>query len=262
MRAVLCCLAVLLGTPAFGDDLPSCLPSGSVQLNPESPSDGWLSKASADEVRRYIGKVAGAGQWDGTTLYLMCAIQGPAIRMKVADVRSAGRGVPAAGNRRTLSNLARRTGHTQQEADVLSGKYERLAGALFRLVQDEDGSLVGEDEVILRKHKERAGVGEPAEAREGEGELSEEQASALEEQIDAAQQRGDLKEVTRLAMQARAAAAPATARANQAGARVEKGTWQALEGAFPELAQAAYRSAISLGACPCARCALPVAQGP
>ena len=145
---------------------------------------------------------------------------------------------------------------------MLAGKYARLDGAFFRLVQDEDGSLAGEDEVILRKHRRRAGVEEPAEAREGEGELSEEQASALEEQIEAAQQRGDLKEVTRLAMQARAAAAPATARANQAGARVEKGTWQALEGAFPELAQAAYRSAISLGACPCARCALPAAQGP
>ncbi len=261
MRWDLGLAAMMLCSAVLAADGPPCLPPGAVQLNPESPQDGWLSKNGAADLRQHIGKVAGGGQWDGSTLYLMCAIQGPALRMKAVEVSAAGRGVPAAGDRRSLSRLAQRTGHTPQQADVLAGKYERLAGAFFRQVPDGQGGLVGEDELILRKHKLRAGVDDEAEAPDGDAEMSEAQASALEAKIEAAQRRGDMAELMRLATQARAGAEPATARANQASAKIERGTWQALDSAWPELAQAAYRSAVSFGNNPCLRCTLPPPQG-
>ncbi len=260
MRLPIGLMALMLCSAAGAQGQPSCVPAGSVQLHPQSAREGWLSKLGVGEARQFVGKAAGAGQWEGTTLYLMCAIQGPAQRMKAVDVSGEGRGVPAAGDRRSLSGLARRTGHTQQEADVLAGKYERLAGALFRLVPDEEGSIVGEDEVILRKHKRRFGLDEAAESQEGAVEMSEAPASALEAKIEAAQARGDLKEVMRLAMQANAAAEPAKAQAKQASAKIERALWQALESAYPELAQAAYRSIITFGANPCLRCTVPAPQ--
>ena len=259
MRLISGLMVCVLCSAAGAQVQPSCVPAGSVQLHPESAREGWLSKLSVGEARQFVGKAAGAGQWEGSTLYLMCAIQGPAQRMKAVDVSGEGRGVLAAGDRRSLLSLAKRTGHSQQEADVLAGKYERLAGALFRLVSDEEGSIVGEDEVILRKHKRRAGIDEDAESQGAE--MSEAEASALEAKIEAAQARGDLKEVMRLAMQANAKAEPARALANQASAKLERATWQALESAYPELAQAAYRSIITFGANPCLRCTVPAPQG-
>lgn len=264
MRAILCSLAVVLAIPARGEDRPACIPPGAVPVNPESPMDGWLSKAGADEVRKHLGKRVNGGTWDGDTLTMMCGIQGPARRMKVATVSSSGQplhGVPGAvtpSSSRVLLDLARRTGHTKQEADVLGRRYAQLSKAFFRTVRDEDGALVSEGEVILRKHKRRAGLNEDGEvAGGGDEELSEQQAQDLEERMAAAEERNDMQEMLRLAEEARKAAASATARARKAGADTEKRTWQAWETAAPELAEAAYPTLILFGACPCVPCDVP-----
>lgn len=109
--------------------------------------------------------------------------------------------------------------------------------------------------------RNRTGVDDAAASRNGDAEMSEAQASALEAKIEAAQRRGDFAELRRLAIQARAAADAATPRAEQAGAKGELGLWQAPECVHGEIAQAACRLSDSFGASPCLRCTLPQSTG-
>ena len=257
MRRTVCCLVVLLAAPALAADRPACLPSGSVLTNPEDAMGGWLLKSGADEVRRHLTKVVGGGTWEGDTLMMSCKIGGGApIRMKVVTVGISGEGVPEAGDARALAALAARTGHTRQEADVLARRYGALSRAFYRAVRDQDGSQLSERELILRKHERRVAGVDP-EADDGAGEIDEAAAQALEKRIEEAQERGDMKEVLRLAGQAQNAAAPATARARRDGKKVEQQRWEVLERAHSELADAAYRTTLVFGQCPCMQCDLP-----
>ncbi len=126
-------------------------------------------------------------------------------------------------------------------------------------MRDEDGSELSERELILRKHARRVGGVDPEADAGAGGEMDEAAAQALEKRIEQAQERGDLNEVTRLASEANQAAAPAAEKARKGGPEVEQQRWEVLERAYPELAGAAYRTAVVFGQCPCMQCDPPEA---
>lgn len=79
----------------------------------------------------------------------------------------------------------------------------------------------------------------------------------LKVKLQAAQKRGDSKEMMRLMAEAQKLAAPSAADASAANAKNDKQLWALLESAFPDLEKAAYRTRITRLSCPCLQCQWP-----
>lgn len=246
--------ALCFGAPALAGT-PSCFGNDAVNDSPENYPPTYLSKSSADDVKRHFAKVAGKGTWKGNTYVMPCGVQGPEIEMSAASVDTGGAGAQTdAWNKQFFLDLAGKTGHTRQEADVLGGKYAKLAGAFFRHVPDGNGGTVTEETLILRRHEKKVGIAETEASAEGVSEDLEKRARALEAKLMAAQKRGDTAEMMRLAAEAQSLSTGANEKATKLVRKTDRQTWQLLESAYPELAEAAYRTRITILSCPCIRC--------
>src|SRR5512134_365837 len=247
--AILCCGATALA------GAPSCFGNDAVNDSPENFPPAYLSKSGADDVKRHVAKVAGKGTWNGTTYVMPCGVQGPEIEMSAASVETGGAGAQTdAWNKQFFVDLAKRTGHTKQEADVLGGKYAKLAGAFYRHVPDGNGGTVTEETLILKRHQKKVGIAETEASAEGVSEDLEKRAKALEAKLMAAQKRGDAAEMMRLAAEAQSLSTGANEKATKVMRKTDQQTWQLLESAYSELAEAAYRTRIKIHPCPCIRC--------
>ena len=248
-------LAVLCSGATALAGAPSCFGNDAVNDSPENFPPTYLSKSGADDVKRHFAKVAGKGTWNGNTYVMPCGVQGPEIEMSAASVETGGAGAQTdAWNKQFFADLAKKTGHTKQEADVLGGKYAKLAGALYRHVPDGNGGAVTEDTLILKRHQKEFGIVETEAGAKDASEDLEKRAKALKAKLMAAQQRGDTAEMMRLAAEAQSMSTGASEKATKRMRKTDHQTWQLLESAYPELAEAAYRTQIKILSCPCIRC--------
>ncbi len=258
-------LALLLACPAPAAlaDEPPCLGADAVLADAADPTGGWLVKESSVEVRRRLEKVAGK-RWRGDTLYVSCALQGPAMEVPLVDVLTRGGGVALAkGGKRQFQRLAADAGHAPQEADVLFTRYARLERSFFRTLPDGQGGSAPEDQLILRRQARALGLPDP-EAADGEageggdggdgGDGEDGVDPALARKIEAAEARGDLAEVMRLGQEARRSPAEQGKAASQ---RVARDRWLLLEQSFATLAEAARPTRVVRKASPCSVCRWP-----
>ncbi|MCX6568111.1 MAG: hypothetical protein NT147_03555, partial [Candidatus Aminicenantes bacterium] len=216
-------LFVLLARGAAAQEDPPCLnPNNTVPATVAQYHNEWLTKDGADVVKEHLWKVAGNSKkrWERDaegrdTLVITCIIQGGGGDMNAAMVEGKGSGAKEAeGGKSFFSSLAGRTGHTQQEADVLYQKHSTLG--YFRSVSDPDneGQEVSEETLILRRIEKRLGIGaSPSASNKSEG--REQQIAELKKKIEAAKKRGDMNELMRLAQEGQKMAAPEIAQAEK-----------------------------------------------
>ena len=255
-------LFVLLARGATAQEDPPCLtPNNTVPATVAQYHNEWLTKDGADVVKGHLWKVAGNSKkhWDRDaegrdTLVINCIIQGGGGDMIALMVEGKGPGAKEAEGRKSFfSNLASRTGHTHQEADVLYQKYSTLG--YFRSVSDPDneGQEVSEEVLILRRIEKRLGIGaSPSTSKKSEG--GEQQRAELKKKIEAAKKRGDMNELMRLAQEGQKMAAPEIAQAEKFQKKTDQQSWTLLESAYPELARASYSTRVTFFNCPCLHC--------
>ena len=261
LRFYICCfLLVVVALPVPAQAGPACLPQDSVPEIADNPSHGWLTHEGKDVVKAHFEKIAGNANrhWDGDTLIMACAVGGPpAYDMTAVTVEGGSGGEMADKYSRTyFSNLARNTGHTQQEADVLYNKYAQLHGTYYKQVPDGQGRKVNESDAILKRHEKKLGIQPPAAPASASGDKKQ-RAAELKKKIDAAKKRGDMNEVMRLAGEAQQMSAPMAAESAAITKQTDQQAWALYESAFPELVQAAFRTRISGFRCPCLQCDMP-----
>jgi hypothetical protein len=255
----MCCLLILTAfLPRIALSDPPCAPAGSVLEIPDNFLHGWLSKLGPDQAKAYVETLAqGEGKrWEGDTLIITCKVENEEpVDISAASVEGAGPDIPdGAFTKDYFAGLAARTGHSKQEADVLYKKYARLKGAFYRQVPDGNGSMVNESTAIFNRHKrdiDTSGVEKAA----GSQQDKQKQAEALKKKILAAQAKGDMNEMMRLAAEVQQMNAPVMEQTAKMNRSADQQQWQMLEGAYAELAQVTYRSKITIfnGAClPCA----------
>lgn len=256
----LCCLLLFTASlPGIALSDQPCAPPGSVLQIPGNYLHGWLSKLGPDQAKAYVAALAkGEGKrWEGDSLIIKCKIEDEEpVDIAAASVEGAGANVPdGTFNRDYFAGLAGRTGHSKQEADVLYKKYAQLKGVFYRQVPDGNGSMVNESTVIFDRYKrdiDTSGVEKAA----GSQQDRQKQAEELKKKVLAAQAKGDMNEMMRLAAEIQKMNAPVmeqTAKLNQNADQLQ---WQMLQDAYGELAQAAYRSKITIFNGACLQCAL------
>lgn len=241
----LLCLAAWLPICGWAD--PLCVPRGSVPELPDNPSHGWLTRQDADQTRAYLQQFAtGKSRWEGEALIVRCEMQGSEpTDMTVAHVKSAGETIPEiAFKKEYFTDLAQRTGHTPQEADVLFTKYAGLQGAYFKQIPDGSGGFISEGQAIFDRHKGQAPAA-PTAPSASERQSKAVQAEVLKEKVKAAQTRGDMQEMMRLVAEAQQLNAPMMAQAERVNQGAADEQWRMLENAYGELAQAAYRTRVT-----------------
>lgn len=255
-----CFLLLVIALPIRTQAGPACLPQDSVPEMADNPTHGWLTHESRDVMKAHFEKIAGNAtkRWDGDTLIMSCAVGGPPAYDMTAVTVEGGKGGGMADmyTKTYFSNLAKNSGHTQQEADVLSNKYALLHGSRFREVTSGQGGKIGEDSAILKRHEKKLGIqplAPPASATEDK----KQRVAELKMKIDAAKKRGDMNEVKRLAGEAQLISAPVAAESVALTRQSDQQTWALLESAFPELVEAAFATRISGFRCPCLQCTLP-----
>jgi len=257
MRRASLSLALLLwSAPAALAEDPLCLGMDAVRADASDPTGGWLVKESVAEVRRRLERLAGK-RWRGDTLYVSCALQGPAMEVPLVDVLGRGGGVALArGGKAQFQRLAADAGRSPQEGDVLAARYARLERSFFRTLPDGQGGSASEADLILRQQARALGLPDP-EAAEGEEEAGEGSAGvddALAKKIEAAEARGDLAEVMRLG----AAAQAGPVKRGLAGAqRAARDRWLLLQQSAAALADAAYPTLVVRKSSPCTVCRWP-----
>jgi len=268
LLALALALAPLPGAASF----PSCVPEGSVLENPGFDNDVWLSKDGGDTVRMHLSKAMDSQDWRGNELYRSCAQQQtPCSVAEVDEGPGAGEGPAGAAARlrqlrKTYQVLARESGHTPQEGDVLATRYAAL-GSYFRQVRKEGGGWESEGTAIERKHRKQLGMpDDDSGALPGQAVGSQKARVAdLQARMAAAKQRGDKAELMRLLGEAQQLASGMEPQASQA--KFQKATmqqaWLLAESSYTELLTASYRSRISLGKmCICAgACRRSVGEG-
>lgn len=246
--------------PACAGEEAACLSKDSVPEIADNAAHGWLSREEPAAVKARFTKLTRdlKKRWDGDTLVVSCAVGGgKPYEMSAATVEGGGSGVSAiTGGKNYISDLAGRTGHTQAEAEALQSKYARLQGAYFRQVPNGTGSQANEDAVIIKRHEQKLGIGAAA-APAGVNADAKQRGAELKARMQAAQKRGDSKEMMRLMAEARKLAAPSAAGASAANAKSDKQLWSLLESAFPDLDKAAYRTRVTRLSCPCLQCQWP-----
>jgi hypothetical protein len=252
-----------------GSGLPSCVPPTSALENPGFRNDTWLAKDGGDAVRTYLSKVMDSQDWRGAELYRGCVQwkQGCMVaRLEGAGAPGAAAQPASARRASYFQDLAARSGHSKQEADVLASRYATLAGAFYRQVPDGKGGWESEEAAIVRKHRHQLGIDD---ARAGGPGLatqagSEQRGRDLQARAKEAKKRGDMAEMMRIAAEAQGQGVPSAERTSAADPVDKKKAWLLMESSFTELATAAYRSRIFLGTgtCICApRCGMPSAVG-
>jgi hypothetical protein len=271
---VLLTIAAPLARAVDGDASPSCVPEASVRENPGFNNDIWLSKERGDTARMFLSKVMDSRDWRGNELYRGCAqVSTPCMVVRLEDGTPPGsehgdglKGGWRAQLQQQYQELARASGHTKQEADVLAGRYATLAGAYYRQVPKEGGGWESESVAITRKHQKQLGIQDPSpppSMRPGGDSAA---ASDLKARMQAAKKRGDTAEMMRLAGEAQNMAAGASKAAEPAQAMdrdVKRNAWRIAESSYTELLTAAYWSRIYLsGMCMCrGPCRLPIGEG-
>ena len=257
-----CSLLFLFASMGLCAEDPPCLnPNNSVPATVAQYKNEWLTKDGVDVVKGHFWKVSGNSKkhWEKDTegrdtLVIYCSIQGGGSDMDAVMVSGKGPGVKEAeGGKFYFSNLASRTGHTQQEADVLYEKYSGLG--YFRSVSDPDheGQEISENGLIFRRIEKRLGLGvQPSVSKKSEG--SEQALADLKMKIKEAKKRGDMNELMRLAQEGQKMAAPVIAQANDFSKRTDEQTWTLLENAYPELAEVTYATRVTYLSCPCLQC--------
>jgi hypothetical protein len=266
-------LAVAAQTARAAEDgaSPSCVPEASVRENPGFRNDTWLSRERGDTVRMHLAKVMGSSDWRGQDLYGSCEqVSTPCMVARLESGPTANPTFPTPKQNREYAglqkeyfqDLARASGHTKQEADVLGGRYASLAGAYFRQVPKPGGGWESEDVAITRRHRERLGIQGPVpgEARPPPGDTAE--TARLKARIAEAKKRGDVAEMMRLLGEAQKAASGASKAAGPTPGYQQQ-TWLLFESSYTDLLTAAYWSRIYVsGMCICAsRCRLPIGEG-
>lgn len=272
-RALYPVLLLLVVAPSAraADDgsAPSCVPQASVRENPGFRNDTWLSRERGDDARMHLSKVMDSKDWRGNELYRACEqMKTPCMIARLEDGTGPGTQVGVGRQKDLFQELARASGHSRQEADVLAGRYATLAGAYFRQVPKEGGGWESEETAILRKHRRQLGFQDSGSRQvqpAGDDQSAKAKVTDLKARIKDAKKRGDMAEVMRLAAEAQQTA-PGAKAAEQTAA-IDRDTkqqaWLLAESSFSELSTAAYRSRILVSTmCICAgRCRLPIGEG-
>lgn len=253
------CLLLVLPLAVSAQSDPPCLPLDSVPVTPGT-SGIWLTHEGGDAVKAHFWKLAGNARkrWDGASLIIACEIGGPPARdMTAVVVESGGANeLTAKFTREYIANLAKNTGHSPQEADVLYNKYAQLSGARYRQVPDDKGGLTNESALIFKRHEKQLGIGAPAAPAQPPGDAKQ-RAAALKQKMKAAKKRGDMAEMMRLAAEAQDMSAPMAAQTMAVTKQTDQQVWALLQSASSDLAQAAFRTQISGVPGPCLRCTVP-----
>lgn len=257
LRSFCCILMAIFCLPIPSSSDMLCAPAGSVMEIPDNYLHGWLSKLGPEEAKAYVeALVQGDGRhWENDTLIVKCKIEtDEPVDISAARVEGAGPDMPAGNfDKDYFAGLASRTGHSQQEGDVLYQKYAGLKGAYYRQVPDGNGGMTSESSLIFNRHKRNidpSGVEKAA----GSQQDKQQQSEALKKKVLAAQAKGDMNEMMRLAAEIQKMNAPVmeqTAKLNQSA---DEQAWQMLEGAWGELSRAAYRSRITIFNSACLQC--------
>ena len=268
-RGILLVLLLLMKA-GISQASPACFPPGTApeQQDHTFGMDRWLSRSSTVELQQYYSKLSSSERWKqdepSVTLILACGIQGPPVDM--TSVRLTVRAKESLdATRQRFSEIATMTGHSQQEAEVLAKKVNKLQQAFFRNVKDEQGHWVPEDQLIQRRHEKALGIDNQEEkarqtfgngGKDGSRTAEKEAAQSLKKKIKEARARGDMAEVMRLAGEAQQMAAP-TLEKGKNFSNPANITWDLSAASVDEQLQAAYWTQIELGQCPCLICAMP-----
>jgi len=262
-----CCAFFILffiaGTPAHAEK-QNCLPMGSVKESPYN-NDDFLSRESAENIKAILMKMSSYGlkkRLDGDSIIIVaCPSEDypseDVLLLTVSggddEIEGEIEGEGVAFSWEYFTDLAAKTGHTKQEADTLYKKYARLKGS-FRYVMDEKtGKTYPESKIIWESHKKRLGIGKQTLSSANNADYKK-KADALKKRIDAAEAKGDMSEMMKLAAEAQQLNAPVYKETGEMMENVSKQTWQLLESVYPDLLQAIYPTSIKLN--PLRRCSL------
>jgi len=258
LRSICCILIVMFCLPIAAQSESLCAPAGSVMEITGNFLHGWLTKLGPDQAKAYVqGLARGEGShWKGDTLIIKCKIEDEApVDVSAASVEGAGPDIPdGTFNKDYFAGLASRTGHSQQQADILYRKYAQLKGAFYRQVPDGNGGMVNEGTLIFNRHKRDIDTSGMAKSAGGEQDMQK-RAEELKKKVLAAQAKGDINEMMKLAAEIQQMSAPVMEQATKLNRSADQQQWQMLEGAYAELAQAAYRSKITIFNGACLQCA-------
>jgi len=236
------------GAVTLGAEERACFPAGTVPEGPESPPLHWISKAKAVDVRRHLASIA--GRWEGDTLIVSCAIQGPAYEGTGATIGGDDLDDETRRKRKAVFlKLAEDAGRSPEEGEAIANRYFSTVGGFFRILPDGKGETVSEEQVIRTKHERELGVAKSIRSDEGELQVS---AEALEAKVKAAVKAGNIAEAQRLVTEAQLGA--------KSDAMVKKNarqTWAVLKASLPDLAAASYWTRITVGQSFCLPCKLP-----
>lgn len=252
--AVLLAVLFTLISPLLMAEDPPCLGPDAVRVSPTDPTSAWLTRESAQDVRKRFEALVGGipHHWEGDTLVLTCDLMGDTREYGCVEVAASGGPVEIArGGKAMFSDLAARSGHTQQEADVLARRYARIEKAYYREVPREGGGWISEEELIIDRAKRALGISDEA-TGDFLDQDTEARGEALAQQIEAAQDRGDTEEVMRLALAAQPGNAQVAKQAAAATEKIYKERWLLLERIIGPLTDAAYPTAVRRETpCPC-----------
>lgn len=242
-------LVVLVAGPGTaGAEERACFPSGTVPQEPESPPLHWISKSKALDVRRYLASIG--GNWEGDSLMVACAIQGPAFKGTGATIE--GDDLDDETQRKTKAvflKMAEDAGRSPEEGEAIANRYVSTVGRFFRIFRNEEGEAVSEEQIIRTRHERELGVARSIDSDASALQVS---AEALEVKIKAAVKAGNIAEAQRLVT-----AAQLGARSDAMVKKNARQTWAVLKASLPDLAAASYWTRITVGQSFCLPCRLP-----
>jgi len=247
-------ITAFLTSGIFAD--PLCVPPGSAPELMDNPSHGWLTRIDVEQTKAYILKHAPEGsRWEGDALIVRCEMQGSEpTDMTAAYVKGAGQSIPEVSfSRDYFADLARRTGHSPQDADRLYRQYANLQGTYFKQIRDANGGLISEGKAIFDRHKGTAPTA-PAAPSAGDRQSAKQKAEELKKKIEAARARGDMQEMMRLAAEAQQMNAPVMQQSDRINTQSAEQQWQMLENAYGELVQAGFRTCVRPAYSTCLQC--------
>jgi hypothetical protein len=251
-RIVVSCallLVVLVAGPGTaGAEERACFPSGTVSEGPEGPPLHWLSRSKALDVRRYVASIG--GRWEGDRLVVSCAIQGPSYEGTGATIEGDEPDEETQRKRKAVFlKLAEDAGRSPEEGEAIANRYFSTVGRFFRMLRDEEGAAVSEEQIIRTQHERELGVAKSIDSDAGELQVS---AEALEVKIKAAVKAGNIAEAQRLVT-----AAQLGGRSDAMVKKNARQTWAVLKASLPDLAAASYWTRITVGQSFCLPCRLP-----
>lgn len=235
----------------------SCVPAGSVPELPGEYLHGWLTPLDAAAARAFLQSFSrGKSYWDGNSLKTSCRLDdGEEIaETTAAEVDGGSTELPFAQGQgegpRFFTDLALRTGHTRQEGEAMAKRYANLG--FFRELDDGNGGTQSEAQMIYDRHAQALGMG--AADLQSAKQLDEGKMKELAAKVEAAQQRGDMNEMMRLAMELQKITQPIQEEVAAITTNNDQLTWRLLEEAYPDLSAVAYKTRVVLYDSLCLKC--------